>query len=82
MKDITVEQLRVLAFRLNEMLVASDDVITALEELNEEATEVIKKDVDGVLGSYERTVNGLGVLLNNLVPYIEVEPPSSSEKQE
>lgn len=82
MKDITVEQLRLLAFRVNEMLVASDDVITALEELNEEATEVIKKDVDDVLGSYERTVNGLGVLLNNLVPYIEVEPPSSPEKQE
>lgn len=82
MKDITVEQLRLLAFRINEMLVASDDVITALEGLNEEATEVVKKDVDDLLGSYERTVNGLGVLLNNLVPYIEVELPSSSEKQE
>jgi hypothetical protein len=82
MTDMTKEQLQVLALRLNDMLVASDEVIVALENLNEDATEVVKGDVDKVLGDYERTVNGLGVLLNNIVPYIEVENPSSSEKQE
>lgn len=82
MKDITVEQLTDLAFKLDNMLRASDDVLTALENMNEEAVGVVRKDVDKVLGDYERTVNGLGVLLNNIVPHIEVENPSSSEKQE
>lgn len=82
MTDVTKQQLSNLAFKLDNMLRASDDVLTALENLNEEAVEVVRKDVDDVLGSYERTVNGLGVLLNNIVPHIEVENPSSSEKQE